>query len=142
MADAETGCRHHRQTFVGDGVAAHVAGAVGTLVQPLQRPVDRRQLGLHLLEDGELLLALERVTRGVGRVLVDPRSDAAVVLALVVEVVVLERGPQALEPVVLDAEVLPGEVVLHRAERTSRPPGLGEVRCRWGWRVSNPRASA
>src|ERR687897_224551 len=58
MVDAEPGGGHDREPLVADRVAAHLARAVRTLVEAPKRPIDVGQLGMHLLEDRELLLAL------------------------------------------------------------------------------------
>src|ERR671911_1752395 len=98
---------------------------------------------MHLLEDRELLLALERVAGGVSGMLVDVRQlGGAVLLRLVVEVLVLQRRTQSHEAVVLVAQVLPCGIALHA--QSVRPIGMPMARRhrQWGWRVSNPRATA
>jgi broad specificity phosphatase PhoE len=114
VVHAEPGGRQGGEALVRDGLAAGVAPAVGAAVEPGQRPVDVAELGLDLLEDGELLLPLERVAGGVGGVLRDVRQlGRAVLLGLVVEVVVAERGAQVLEPLLLLRQLGPRLVVVH-----------------------------
>ena len=123
MVDAEPGGGHDREPLVADRVAANLARAVRTLVEAPERPIDVGQLGMHLLEDRELLLALERVAGGVGGMLVDVRQlGGAVLLRLVVEVLVLQRRAQSQETVVLVAQVLPCGIALHA--QSVRPIGM------------------
>ena len=76
------GCASRRAGSIG--CTGHFVDAVGAVVEPLQRGLDLDEVGFERLEDRQILLALERVRRGVGRVLVvvrrarrpdRPRSD-------------------------------------------------------------------
>ena len=51
-----------------DRLAGDLVDAVRAFVEPLQRGFDLGELALELLEDREVLLALERLGRLVGRV--------------------------------------------------------------------------
>ena len=132
---AEPGGRHRGQRRSSGSSPARLAGAVGPGVEPLQRPVDVGQLGLHLLEDRELLLPLEGVAGGVGQVLVHVGQVRRRCGPLVVDVPVVHVRSQVVEPGALLGQAAPGVVVVHgtRLRRAGR---------RWGWRGSNPRASA
>ena len=51
------------QPFGVDRFSADLVDAVGPVVEAFQRGLDLRELGFELLEDREILLALERVRR-------------------------------------------------------------------------------
>src|SRR3989442_11810937 len=80
---------------------------------------DLLELGLDLLEDREVLLSLEGLRAHVGLVLVDGRELGEVLgLRLVGEMLVGERGPDALEPGPLLLQPLPRLLGVHWPEPT------------------------
>lgn len=66
MRDAEAGRGHGFEPVVADALSARIATAIGAVVETAQRVVDVGELGLDLLEDGEILVALECLGRDVG----------------------------------------------------------------------------
>jgi hypothetical protein len=106
VLDAEP-CRWNRlEPLVADVATASLAAAVGAVVQPPQRPLDVVELALDAVEDRELLLALEGIARCIGRMLVEVgQLGRRILLGLVVEVLVLDRGPQMGQPFMLRLQV-------------------------------------
>src|SRR5690348_10937809 len=78
--DAEGRIREERETLVRDRAPAYGAHAVRALLQPVDRVLDLRPSCLEHLEAGEVELALGRVRRGVGRMLVHRRELTRVAL--------------------------------------------------------------
>jgi hypothetical protein len=68
-AELRCGLQGPKAALVGDRLTARLARPVGALVEAAQRVVDVGELGLDLLEDREVLLALERLGGDIGRVL-------------------------------------------------------------------------
>ena len=62
------------EPFGIDRLARDLVDAVRTVVDALERGLDLREVGLEPLENREVLLALERVRRLVGRMLVVVRE--------------------------------------------------------------------
>ena len=129
--------RHGFEAGVADGLAARLTRPVGAVVEPAQRVLDVAQLGFDLLEDREVLLALERLGAEVGLVLVEARQLREVlVLGLVVEMLVGERVAHALESGSLVVQPLAGLVGVHHPtlpmERRAASRARGRRRSR-GW---------
>src|SRR5690606_11115815 len=104
-------------------------------VDALKRAFHRGELGLHLLEDRQRLLALERVAGGVGGVLVDVGELArALLLGLVAEVVPFEHRTEPLEAAVLVAQVTPGVVGVHTGSVRRRTGRVSAAVARGGAR--------
>src|SRR6188768_3359318 len=121
MGDAEARRWHRLEAFVADGPSTSLAGSVRPVVEPAQRPLDVEQLGLDLLEDRKVLLALEGVRRDVGGVLVHVRQLARrLLLGLLVQALRLEPGSHPFESRSLLAEVLAGIAGIHRDETYAR----------------------
>src|SRR6266550_2930163 len=114
MLEAEARRGHGLEALLGNGLAVELARAVGAVVEAPQGVLDVGQLGVDLLEDRQVLLALERLGADVGLVLVDVGQLAdGLVLGLVGEVLVVEAGPHLLQTGPLGLEPLLGRVRIH-----------------------------
>lgn len=117
MLDAEASRGLGREALVVDGATTGLASAVRAAVEPAQSPVDIIELHLDLFEDGKLLLALERIAGGIGGMLGEVGElGGTVLLGLVVQVLVLDRLPDPVEPIALGPEVTAGGIRVHGGE--------------------------
>src|SRR5260221_14386346 len=98
MDHAEASRGKRLEAVVADRLAARVTRAISAIVEATQRPLDVGQFGLDLLEDREVLLALEGLRCDVGLMLAEVRElGGRLVLRLVVEGIGVETGADVLE---------------------------------------------